>query len=65
MQKSAFEDSWELLKTSAESNTASQVFTFVSEEAAMAAGSKIADVIGGSFTGKGDPRTGDSKQHME
>lgn len=57
-----FGEGWDLFKTSEGSNQATQIFTFVSEEAAEAAGSKIADIIGGEFKGKEDPRVDPSQE---
>ena len=59
------EDAWSILKTREGSNTATAIFTFVSEEAAVASGSKIADVIGGEYRGKEDPRESESRQRTE
>ncbi len=64
VSRSSFgEDTWDLFKTSEGSNRFIQMFTFVDEESAAAAGRSIADIIGGEFREE-DPRV-DSKSHME
>lgn len=65
IEKSAFKDTWELFRTREGSRSATQVYTFVSEEAAAAAGQKIADAIGGEFRGKEDPRDPEGRQRTE
>ncbi len=64
INKASLGDGWQVLKTREGSRSATVIFTFVSEEAADAAGTKIATAIGGVYVGKEDPR-GKPSHRME
>jgi hypothetical protein len=64
IQPGSFSDGFDLLTTKEGSNQATVIFKFVSEEAADAAGSKVADAIGGTYVGPHDPRR-DRKRKSE